>query len=253
MNDDLGLTPQAAILTAAFSPVPAAPSPTTIPTSAPTAAPTAPAVQVEPHSHAGLSPSQAAQMIDWTRQDIASGKLSSEQAAKIFDDLGVPLDQRVAPGETRSDEVQLLDHHFPAAKPEEFSIRYADPGQPVQMTKELQQFDTSARTWLSQAEFPANLGNSLITNIEKVAQATKHMSADQLDSYGLVEYEKLQRVYGDTLEEKLNAAGRMVVALDQKTPGLKNLLRSKGIGDNAMIASMLIQQSERWHLRRKGR
>jgi hypothetical protein len=45
----------------------------------------------------------------------------------------------------------------------------------------------------------------------------------------------------------------MVVALDKKQPGLKNLLRSRGLGDNAMVASMLIQQSERWHARRKGR
>ena len=42
-------------------------------------------------------------------------------------------------------------------------------------------------------------------------------------------------------------------ALDQKQPGLKNLLRSKGIGDNAMVANLLIQQSVRWHARRKGR
>ena len=45
----------------------------------------------------------------------------------------------------------------------------------------------------------------------------------------MTEYEKLQRVYGDALEEKLTSAGRMVAAIDQKTPGLKNLLRSKGL------------------------
>jgi hypothetical protein len=244
------LSPQAAVLTAVISSAPATPAP---------AAPTAPAIPpvppgtpfVEPHSHNGLSPSQAAQMIDWTRQDIASGKLSSEQAEKIFDDLDVPVDQSVAPGETRSDDVQLLDHHFPAAKPEEYQIRYADPGQPVQMTKELQQFDTSARTWLSQAEFPRELGNSLIVNIEKVAQHTKAMTLDQLESYWMTEYEKLERANGDSLEEKLNAAGHMVVALDQKTPGLKNLLRSRGIGDSALIASMLIGQAERYWARRR--
>lgn len=90
-------------------------------------------------------------------------------------------------------------------------------------------------------------------NIERVAQQTKHMSANDLESYALVKYAKLEQAYGAELEAKLNAAGRMVVALDQKTPGLKNLLRSKGIGDNAMVASLLIQQSERWHARRKGR
>ncbi len=43
----------------------------------------------------------------------------------------------------------------------------------------------------------------------------------------------------------------MVEALEQKQPGLKNLLKSKGIGDNAMIASLLIQQAERYWARRR--
>jgi len=80
-------------------------------------------------------------MADWTRQDVACGKLSPEQAAKIFDDLGTPPEQRVTPPDLRTDEQRLIDAHFPVAKPEEFSIRYADPGQPAPpMTKELKQF-----------------------------------------------------------------------------------------------------------------
>jgi hypothetical protein len=79
------------------------------------------------------------------------------------------------------------------------------------------------------------------------------MTPDQLESYGLIEYEKLQKVYGEGLEEKLRAAGRMVVAIDQKTPGLKNSLKSKGLWDNAMVVAQIIGQSERWHARRKGR
>jgi hypothetical protein len=55
------------------------------------------------------------------------------------------------------------------------------------------------------------------------------------------------------LGEKLRAAGRMVEVLEKTTPGLKNLLRSKGLGDNAMVASLLIQQSERFWARRKVR
>jgi hypothetical protein len=55
------------------------------------------------------------------------------------------------------------------------------------------------------------------------------------------------------LENKLHAAGRMVEELEKKQPGPKNLLRSKGLGDNAEIASLLIQQAERYWIRRKGR
>jgi len=115
------LTPAAAIRTAVFSSsVPAAPQ------AAPTApAPTAPAVPpaptfaplVEPHSHSGLSPSEAATMADWTKQDLAKGKISQADADKIFSDLNTPLENRVTKDDVRSDEVKLIDQHFPAAKP----------------------------------------------------------------------------------------------------------------------------------------
>ena len=245
-DDNLGLTPEAAVRAFGFgTPTPATPAPAT---PAPPAAPL-----VEHYSDSGLSP-EAVKMAGWIREDLAKGKMTQADADKAFDELGTPLDQRTTPADTRTDEPKLIDQHYPVAKPEEFSMRYADPGQPAPpMTKELQQFDSSARTWLSQAEFPRELGNSLITNIERVAQQTKAMTPDQLESYGMVEYAMLEQAYGAELEDKLNAAGHMVVALDQKTPGLKNLLRSKGLGDNAMIASMLIQQSERYWARRKGR
>ena len=121
------------------------------------------------------------------------------------------------------------------------------------MTKELQQFDSSARTWLSEAQFDRTLGNSLVTAIERTVQQTKHLTENELEDYGYREYEKLQRAYGDGLEDKLRAAGRMVEVLEKKQPGLKNLLKAKGIGDNALVVAQLIGQSERWHARRKGR
>jgi len=77
------------------------------------------------------------------------------------------------------------------------------------------------------------------------------MSPEQHEQYGFDEFAKLEHAYGPVLDDKLRAAGRMVEDLDQKTPGLKNVLKSKGLGDNAMIASLLIQQSERYHARRR--
>ena len=49
-------------------------------------------------------PPEAATMADWTRKDMASGKVTPEQAAKIFDQLGTPPDQRVTPADLHSDE-----------------------------------------------------------------------------------------------------------------------------------------------------
>lgn len=49
----------------------------------------------------------------------------------------------------------------------------------------------------------------------------------------------------------MRAAGRMVEALEAKTPGLKNLLKSRGIGDNALIVASIISQSEIFWARRR--
>lgn len=126
------------------------------------------------------------------------------------------------------------------------------PGrEPQVMPKELTEFDQSARMWLASAEFPRELGNSLITPIERVAQQTKAMTPNELEAYGYAEFAKLERAYGPALEQKLGAAGRMVQALEAKRPGLNNLLQSKGIGDSALVVAQLIGQSERWHTGRK--
>ncbi len=244
------LTPAAAIHTAVFSshpatPATATPSPPTIPTNAPTAA------QTVARSHAGLSETEAALMIEWEKENLAKGKITPEEAAKRFDNLGATPEQR-AP-DTRSDEVKQLDKDFPPAKETDYNIQYYTPGQaPPVLTKELQQFDTTARAWLSRAQFDRTLGNSLITEISRIAQQTKNTNADELESYGYAEFAKLERAYGDTLDAKLEAARQMVEALDKKTPGLKNLLRSKGIGDSALVVEQILGQSERWHAR-KGR
>jgi hypothetical protein len=235
---DNDLSPAAATLTAVFSSaVPAAPQ----------AAPTAPLV-VEPHSHAGLTDAQGAQIIRDIRDDLAKGKISQAVADARFNEMHTPLDQRVVPSDIRTEEQKLIDDHFPVAKESDYLIRYFPPGrEPQVMPKELQEFDQTARTWLSGAEFPRELGNSLIVSIERTAQATKHMDANQLEQYGSDEFEKLTRAYGgeDKLQEKLRAAAVMIDALDKKQPGLKNLLRSKGIGDSALVVAQIIGQSDR--------
>ena len=236
------LTPQAAILTAAFGHPPATPAP------AP-ATPATPAAPAEPYSP--VSPRYAAQWIEREKDNLAQGKISPEEATRRFDALGATPEQR-AP-DLRSAEVKLLDQ-LPPASPGEYLIRYAAPGQEeAPRTPETTAFDHSARAWLSGAEFPRDSGNSLISQIQRVAQQTKHMNADELDSYGYSEFAKLENAYGDTLDAKLEAARQMVQALEKTTPGLNNLLKSNGIGDNALIVAQIIGQSECWHARRKGR
>ena len=208
-------------------------------------------MQPEPNSSSPLGElhaKEAVTMAGWIKEDLASGKITQEQASKAWDQLGTSLEQR-AP-DTRTDEMKALDAAFPPAKGEEYLIRYHPPGQDMPLTTEQKAFDSDARSWLAGADFHRELGNSMVNTIERVATQTKGMNETQLEIYGRAEFAKLQRVYGDKVEEKLNQAGRMVEELEKKRPGLKQLLQSGGIGDSAMVANMLIQQSQRYFARR---
>jgi len=92
------------------------------------------------------------------------------------------------------------------------------------------------------------MGNSLVTVIDRTLQKTHTMTEGELEHYGAEEFVKLEKAYGPTLDEKLNTAGRMVQELEKKHPGLNNLL--KRVGDNALVASMLIAQAEIYWARR---
>jgi len=215
---------------------------------------TAPTVtpHVEPHTKASVSDSEAATIQGWIKDDLAKGKMTQAQADAAFTELNAPIEQRGP--DTRTDEQKELDHHFSAAKPEDYRITYGDPGQdPPEMTPELKQFDQSARRWMSSAGFPRDTGNSLVAAIDKTVQATQHMTADQLETYGYREFEKLQKAHGAALEERLQSAALMIHELDVKQPSLKNLLKSRGIGDSAMVANMLIAHAAIYQARRKGR
>ena len=127
------------------------------------------------------------------------------------------------------------------------------PGQEQPMDamqkQQLKTFDTSARTWLIHAGFAREHGNALVNAIGRVIEATNGMNESQLEAYGQAEFAKLERAYGSDLDAKLQLAAKMIHELDAKQPGLKQFLKTRGIGDSALVASQLIQQAERWAIR----
>ena len=165
--------------------------------------------------------------------------------------MNTPLEARLP--DSRTEEQKLLDKQFPAAKETDYRIQYYTPGQePPVIPPEVKQFDSNARAWLAGARFPRDTGNSLVSAIAKTAQATQHMTPDQLETYRQTELMKLQRAHGEKLGERLQAADDMIDQLEQQRPGLKNLLGSKGIGRNAMIWNMLVANAQIYQAR-KGR
>jgi len=175
--------------------------------------------------------------------------ISLAEATTRFDALGATAEQRLP--DTRSADELALDVASPVAKPHEYVIRWNAPGDMTPMSPEAKAFDTSARGWMSSAGLPVNLGNSLVNQITKVLQTTRGLSESQIEQRGYDELDKLKQVHGDKLDERLRQAGLMVEDLEKKQPGLKNFLKSKGIGDDSLIANLLIGHAAIYHARKR--
>ena len=115
--------------------------------------------------------------------------------------------------------------------------------------KEVQAFDANARGWMSDAGLPRELGNSLVNTLSKAIQHTHAMTAEQRETYKDSENAKMEKLFGpDWHDTKLKPVAVMIHELDQKRPGLKELIRAHG--DNAMFLAQLIQAAIIYHARR---
>lgn len=219
----------------------------TIPTAPLTPAPTV-TPHVEPHTKAGVTSAEAERLIAWEKDSLSQGKITQEEANKRFDALGATAEQRLP--DQRTDEQKMLDQQFPPAKESEYRIQYYTPGQePPVIPKEVQAFDSKARGWMSDAGLPRELGNSLVNTLSKAIQHTHALTAEQRETYKDSENAKLEKLFGpDWHDKQLEPARVMIHELDQKRPGLKELVRAHG--DNAMFLAQLIQAARIYHARR---
>lgn len=224
---------------------------------APPAPPTAPVAPIITPSETPpqddlqqISEAQATLIVADIKAQVQKGTMSQAIAEEAHDQIQTPIDQR-AP-DNRSEALKELDRAAPPGKETDYAIRYGIPGQDPPPTKELKEFDSTARSWLARAEFSRENGNSVIRAIEQTVNTTRHMNAEQLEQFRQTEMTTLRGLYGDSLEEKLRECSQMVHAVEMQQPGLKNLLQSKGIGDAAVVLTQLIAQSQIWHARRKG-
>jgi hypothetical protein len=187
-------------------------------------------------------------MKGWLQEDFTKGKPTQEQFNRALEELraGAPEPQQA---DTRTPAQRELDRQFPPAKPTDYTVRLTPPGSETTLTPKMQHFEGMTRTWLAGAEFPKPLGDSLVSQVDQVLRTTGTMNDEQLEEYGVREFQKLRGIYHDKLEEKLGRVKQMVDVLEAKQPRLKRFLQTKGIGDSEMVASLLVQQTERWHAR----
>ena len=197
-----------------------------------------------------ISEAQATLIVADIKAQVQKGTMSQAIAEEAHDQIQTPIDQRTP--DNRSEALKELECGPPGIETDH-AIGHSIPGQDSPpMTKELKEFDVTARSWLASAEFSLENGNSLIRAIEQTVNTTQHMNAEQLDQFRKTEMTKLRGLHGNLLEEKLRECSQMVHALEMQQSGLKQFLETKGIGDAAVVLTQLIAHSQIWHARRKG-
>ncbi len=179
-----------------------------------------------------------------------AGNISTLQVAQALSTLREAAEPQV---DVRSDAEKEADRDFgPAAKPEEYLLRMYDPGQePPVIPKEVSAFEANARGWMADAGLPLNLGNSLVNTLSKAIQHTHGMPPEQRELYKDAENTKCEKLFGpDWHETKLKPVAAMIHELDQRRPGLKDLVRAHG--DHAVFLAQLIQAATIYYARKKG-
>lgn len=212
-----------------------------------TPSPTAP---LTPETTPELNDTQTASVAAWIREDLAKGRITAEAAQRAFDELGTPATDRAPVMKTEAAR-ELEAAGFIPAKAEDFTLRMYPPGEePAVVPQEVRDFETTARGYLVDAGFSRENGQALINAIDRTARVTKGMSPDQLEAYRVNELSKMQRIHGEKLDERLQAADDMLDIVERSRPGVKQLLRSHGVGTNALIWSLLIDHAQIFHARR---
>ncbi len=107
------------------------------------------------------------------------------------------------------------------------------------LPKEVRAFDANARGWMADAGLSREQGTSLVATMSKMIQQTHPLSANEREAYKDAENAKLEKLFGDTWEDQMRPARRMIDELDRKRPGLKDFVRAHG--DNALFVTQLIQ------------
>jgi hypothetical protein len=232
-------------------PPPASPTTDTPETSAPIAPGVTPTLTAPPGTALEIAQLLATGKIDTTQAGKLSkaGNISTLDVAHALTTLRAAAEPQM---DARTAAEKEADRDFgPAAKPEQFQIRYYTLGQePPVIPKEVQAFDSNARGWMSDAGLPRELGNSLASTLSKAIQHTATLTPEQHESHKDSENAKMEKLFGpDWHETKLKPVRAMLDALDQKRPGLKALVREHG--DNAMFLAQLIQAATIYHARKR--
>ena len=204
---------------------------------------TAPAAEQQAPVSFAVTPDQAKQLAQW---EVERGRLTQSEADAMLAADGIA--QPTAPAEgAQSPEAAELDSAFPPAAPHEYAFPYG----PGELTPEQHKADAMLRGWLSDAQFPRELGSSLAKQADAVAKQWETMSPVARQLHAKSERLKLEKSYGAEFQRKVDMAERFIADLDQKRPGLSRMLTATGLAHDARVVAAIIAQAERVAMRKR--
>ena len=166
----------------------------------------------------------------WLVEDVASGKITHEQAVKIgLDDVPAapapvnPVDIPSAPS--------IAAYRFPL---------HVEPGQTETSARAA---DRELRSYLLAAGFDGPRGSQLAKAINESARTTRQFSDMQHDLHGNREFKRLGWSEQDWAERS-TAMKQFIANVERKKPGFKSLLEKTGSLNSATVSMLLFTQSE---------
>lgn len=204
----------------------------------------APAIPEAPPiaSSSDFSPVELRSMAD---DLVTRGALTRETADAMLTTDGAQIEQPKSEGEL-SPEAADIDSMFPPAKPEEYQM----PNMGEIFGPAQQKLDGDARGWLTEARFPAGIGSSLLSEVNRTATAWNKMDATARTMYAQQEVTALQKLWGDGYAAKVNAARQLIREMEAKRPGLARILEESGAGNSAQVIAQVALHAERLLARR---
>ena len=88
-------------------------------------------------------------------------------------------------------------------------------------------------------------GSYIAHEADRFGVMTEKWTDAQHALYGKSELAKLQALWGDKTQERIELGKTFIKNLDKKSPGVIRLLNDTGLGNNAKIISVIVGHAER--------
>lgn len=168
---------------------------------------------------------------DWANAALQPGTRASQQ----LDDLN----RRMAADTDAAESNASLDLQ-PAT-----DVAAYQTGIHVDSSPQALALDGQVRSWLLAAEAPGDIGSALVEQVGKVAKRLAGADAITIEREVRRSRATLESIYGAELDKKIASAGAFLEELDNKHPGVLDLLEgSPHVLRDATVTHLLIQLAE---------